>query len=110
MSVVEPKVGLCSPRFNCQPTAQADEDDEQIRFEIGAGDDRDGYEPENADQEPIDVVPPFAIPIYIGKIFLCQRPPDVDDEKNSKEEPAQQDTAVAGPEFRDGSAGGDAKP
>ena len=72
--VVVPKVCLSSPRFDRQSATDADEDDEQIGPEIGAGDDRDGYKSEDNDQKPVDVAPPFTIPIDIGKIFFCQRP------------------------------------
>ena len=38
-------------------------------------------------------------PIQAGEIFLRQRPPDVDDEKDREQEPAKQDGRVASPDF-----------
>ena len=61
--------------------------------------DRDRHERKDTDQEPIDVPPPFTVPIHIGEIFFRERPPDVNDQKDSNEKPAQQYTAVTGPEF-----------
>ena len=92
-----PEVGLSPPGFDRQSAADADEDDKQVRFEIGAGDDRDGHKRKNADQQPVDVAPPFPVPVYIGKIIHGKRPPDVNDQQDRNEKPAQQDTAVTGP-------------
>ena len=86
-----PEIRLRAPTFNRQPAAHADEDDKQIRFEIRAGDDRDRHEPEDAEEEPVHVTPPRAVPIHVLEVLLCKGPPDVDDEEDREEESAQQD-------------------
>ena len=62
-------------------------------------DDRQGHEAENAEQQPVHVEPPGAVPIHNLQILFCQRPPDVNDKQNRNEKPAQQNTAVAGPDL-----------
>jgi len=84
-----PEVGLRAPGFNRQPAADADEDDQRVGFEIGARHDGDGHEEENAEQKPIHVAPPCAVPIYIGEIFFGKGPPDVDDKEDGDKKPAE---------------------
>lgn len=98
IGVIEPQIRLCAPGFDGQPPEDTDEDDEQVLSQVRTGNDRDGHKPKNADQQPVDIPPPRTIPIDVGKILLGQRPPDVDDQKNRNEKPAQQDRAVAGPD------------
>jgi len=93
-----PKIRLRTPRLDCQPAADADENDQHIGFEVGAHHDRDGHEQEYAQQKPIHVQPPCAVPIYIREIFLSQGPPDINDKKDGEEESAQQNGRVASPE------------
>ena len=93
-----PEIGLCAPGLDRQSPADADEDDQQVSLEIRLADDRDGHESKNAKQQPVDVAPPGAVPVYIRQILLCQWPPDVHDQENGHQKPAQQDAAVAGPQ------------
>lgn len=102
--VIVPEVRLCTPRFDGKSAKDSHEDDETIGLEVGAGDDRHRHEPKNAKQEPVNVMPPCAVPIHIFEVFLGKRPPDVDDEKNGQQKPAQQNTAIAGPKAPDGGA------
>ena len=88
--VVMPEVGLCSPRFNCQTTADTYKDNQYIRFEVCPRHNGDGHEQENAQQQPIHIQPPRAVPINIGKYFFCKRPPDIKDEKDRYEKSAKQ--------------------
>src|SRR5438093_713559 len=94
-----PEIGLGSPRLDCQSTTNANEDDEQIRFEICVADNGNRYEPKDTKQEPVDISPPCAVPIYICKVFNCKRPPNINNQNDGNEKPAQQKPAVAGPEF-----------
>jgi hypothetical protein len=43
-----PEIGLRTPGFNCQPTTDADKDDQQICCEIRTRNNGDGHEEENA--------------------------------------------------------------
>ena len=88
--VIMPEIGLRAPGFNCQPAADADEDDQHIGFEICARNDGNGHEKENAKQQPVHVQPPGAVPIYIREIFFGERPPDVNDQKDGEQESAKQ--------------------
>ncbi len=96
-----PEVRLCAPGFDRQPAADADEDNKQIPFEIGSGNDRDRHEDEYANQQPVNVAPPRTTPVHIREIVLDERPPDAEDEKDRDEKSAQQHAAIAGPEFCD---------
>lgn len=94
-----PEVRLRAPGFDCQSAADANKDDEQVCFEIGTTDDRNGHEAEDAKQQPVDIAPPGALPIHVFEILLSKRPPNVDDQENCDEKPTQQNTAVARPEL-----------
>src|SRR5215211_1377622 len=94
-----PKIRLRSPRFDSQSAADADKNNQQIRLDVCAADDCDGHEPKDAKQEPIDVAPPCTVPLHIGEIFLCKRPPDINNEKDRNEKPTEQNTAIAGPDL-----------
>ena len=99
-----PEIRLCSPRFDRQSAADTDENDEQVCFDVRTADDGQGHEAEDAQQQPIHVAPPFAMPVYIFKVLFCQWPPDVYDQEDGNKEPAEQNTAIAGPEFGNGCA------
>jgi hypothetical protein len=43
-------------------------------------------------------MPSNSVPIHVLEIFFSEGPPNVDDEKDGQQEPAEQDTAIAGPE------------
>lgn len=85
-----PEIRLRAPRFDCQPAADADEDNEQIRFEVRPRNDSDRHEPEDAEQQPVHVAPPWSVPIHIFEVFLREGPPDVNDEEDREDESAQQ--------------------
>lgn len=89
--VIMPEIGLRSPRFDRQPSAYADEDDEQVGFEIRASDDGQRHEAEDAEQQPVHVTPPRARPVHVFEVFLREGPPDVHDEEDREQESAEED-------------------
>lgn len=88
--VVVPQVGLCAPGFDSQPAKNPHEDDQPIGAQIGARDDGQRHEQEDADQQPVHVQPPGTVPVDVGEHFLGQRPPDVDDQEDGQQEAAEQ--------------------
>lgn len=93
-----PEIRLCAPRFDCQPAADANEDNEQVGFEICPRDDRHRHEPKDAEQEPVHGSPPCAVPIHVLEVFFRKGPPDVNDQEDREDEPAEEYGRVARPE------------
>lgn len=98
--VIKPQVCLRAPGLDRQPAADPHEYDQGVRAQVGTRHDGQGHEEEDADQQPVHVQPPRAVPVHVFENFNRERPPDVNDEKQGDEEAAQQNAAVPGPETR----------
>ncbi len=56
-----------------------------------------GHKNKNAQQKPIHVVIPGKLTIHVGKIFLNQRPPDVNDQGANQQKSTEEVIAVTRP-------------